>query len=174
MLDDILNSFQNWDIDLLEQSTTLIVSAMKKIVMFLMGLFFIGSSVVSADNDKAVRVEDMPQKAQVFISRYFGNLKVAYAKSEYDLFEKSYAVVFTTGQKLEFNGRGEWTDVDCRYDAVPVELVPQPIIDKINSLYSGAYIISIGRDRKRYDVKLSNRVELKFDRNGNLVVIDMD
>ena len=60
---------------------------MKKIVMFLMGLFFIGSSVVSADNDKAVRVVDMPQKAQVFISRYFGNLKVAYAKSEYDLFE---------------------------------------------------------------------------------------
>ena len=116
----------------------------------------------------------MPQKAQVFISRYFGNLKVAYAKSEYDLFEKSYAVVFTTGQKLEFNGKGEWTDVDCRYDAVPVELVPQPIIDKINSLYSGAYIISIGRDRKRYDVKLSNRVELKFDRNGNLVDIDMD
>lgn len=174
MLDDILNSFQNWDIDLLKQSTTLIVSAMKKIVMFLMGLFFIGSSVVSADNDKAVRVEDMPQKAQVFISRYFGNLKVAYAKSEYDLFEKSYAVVFTTGQKLEFNGRGEWTDVDCRYDAVPVELVPQPIIDKINSLYSGVYVISIDRDRKRYEVKLSNRAELKFDRNLNLVDIDMD
>lgn len=147
---------------------------MKKIVMFLAGLLFLGSSVASADNDKAVRVEDLPQKAQAFISNYFGDLKVAYAKSEYDLFEKSYAVVFTNGQKLEFDGRGEWIDVDCRYNAVPVELVPQPIVDKINSLYSGTQVIRIDRDKKRYEVKLSNRMELKFDRNYNLVDIDMD
>ena len=44
----------------------------------------------------------MPQTAQTFIKTHFPDNKVAMAKMETDWFDKSYDVIFTNGDKLEF------------------------------------------------------------------------
>lgn len=49
------------------------------------------------------------------------------AKMETDWFDKSYDVIFTNGDKLEFDKKGVWTEVNCKYSAVPVAVVPEAI-----------------------------------------------
>ena len=44
----------------------------------------------------------------------------ACAVMESDWFDKSYDVIFTNGDKLEFDKKGVWTEVNCKYSAVPV------------------------------------------------------
>lgn len=145
---------------------------MKKILFVLVAIFALGISNVSADNDKLVKKNELPVQAQLFIDGYFANVKITYAKLERELFERSYEVVLADGSKLEFTSKGEWKEVDCRYDEVPASIVPPAIKEYVNSNYPGEKILKIERDRGYYELKLSNRYELTFNKDYNIVDID--
>jgi hypothetical protein len=125
-----------------------------------------------ASNDKPVRIEEMPGQAQKFIKDYFSTHSVAMAKMETDFFSKSYDVIFTNGDKVEFDRKGNWTDVDCKYSVVPVGIVPTEIVKSVKSKYPDAKIIQIERDNRHYDVDLSNGWELKYNKQFKLVDIE--
>ncbi len=125
-----------------------------------------------ADNDKPITFEQLPVAAQQTIKSNFANLKIALVKMENEIMDKTYEVVFTDGTKMEFNRKGTWTDVECRNDIVPASFIPAQIADYVKSHYNGQTIKKIEKDRREYDIKLSNGVELTF--NKNFKVIDID
>ena len=145
---------------------------MKKILFALVAIFTLGVSNVSADNDKLVSKSELPAKTQQFLDQYFANVKITYAKLERDLFDRSYEVVLADGTKLEFTPQGDWKDVDCRYEEVPAAIVPQPIKEYVSSNYPNEKILKIERDRGYYELKLSNRYELTFNKDYKIVDID--
>ena len=144
---------------------------MKKLVFLLVCLFTL-QTVARADDDKPIQVTQMPQTAQQFIKQHFADSKVALAKMESDFFYKSYEVIFTDGNKVEFDKKGDWTEVDCKYGTVPVAVIPAAIKQYVTTNYPDVNILKIERDKKDYEVKLSNRIELKFDLKFNLIDID--
>ncbi len=144
---------------------------MKKLVLLLVCMFSM-STVMMADNDKPIQIGQLPTTAQTFITTHFKNAKVALAKQETELFDKSYDVIFTNGEKVEFNKSGEWTEVSCKINGVPDAIVPQAIKDYVKANYPDARILKIERDRHEYEVKLSNRWEITFD--NQMRVIDID
>ena len=85
---------------------------------------------------------------------------------------KSYEVIFTNGDKVEFDNKGNWEEVNCKYSAVPAAIIPATIQKYVTTNYPDAKILKIERDKKDYEVKLSNRTELKFDLKFNLIDID--
>lgn len=95
---------------------------MKKIVVLFVSMLVLATTA-SAGNDKPIQVSQLPQTAQQFIKKYFGDRKVAFAKEESD-FRKSYEIAFKNGDKIEFDRKGEWTDIDCKYSAVPTGIIP--------------------------------------------------
>ena len=100
---------------------------MKKVI-FLFVCLFTMSMVVIADTDKPIQIGQLPLKAQTFISNYFKDSKVAMAKQETDLFYKSFDVIFTSGDKLEFDKSGDWTEVKCIKNGVPSQIIPAEIL----------------------------------------------
>lgn len=144
---------------------------MKKLLLLFVCLFTI-QSVVRADDDKPVRIEQLPQTAQQFIKTYFSDSKVAIAKMENDWFDKSYDIIFTDGSKLEFDKRGNWKEINCKYSAVPASVIPEQILKYVSENYPGTQVMKIDRDKRDYEVKLSNKWELKFDLQFNLIDID--
>ena len=60
-------------------------------------------TIVKADNDKPIEMNQLPAKAQTFITTYFKDQKVALITQETGLFYKSYDVVFASGEMLEFD-----------------------------------------------------------------------
>ena len=145
---------------------------MKKILFALAAIFTLGISNVSADNDKLINKSELPVKTQQFLDNNFANVKITYAKLERDLFERSYEVVLADGTKLEFTYQGDWKDVDCQYEEVPAAIVPQPIKEYVSSNYPNEKILKIERDRGYYELKLSNRYELTFNKDYKIVDID--
>ncbi len=125
-----------------------------------------------ADNDKPVSMTQLPTTAQQLIKKHFSKKKVALAKLETGLFEKSYDVVFNNGEKVEFDRRGNWTEIDCKMSAVPAALVPAKIAQYVKSTYPGTKILKIEKDDNRYEIKLSNRLEITF--NSSFQVVDID
>lgn len=145
---------------------------MKKILFALVAVFTLGISNVSADNDKLIKKSELPAQAQKFINDNFANVKITYAKVERDFLEKSYEVVLADGVKLEFTSKGSWKEVDCRYAEVPAAIVPQAIREYVNANYPGEKILKIEHERGYYELKLSNRYELTFNQDYNIVDID--
>jgi hypothetical protein len=145
---------------------------MKRIILSLTVLIM-ATGAVFADDDKPITVEQLPPAAREFIADYFSDVKVAYAKMEDEFFEsKSYEVVFTNGSKVEFDSKGEWKDVDCKFAQAPEGIVPQQITNYVSDNYPDAKIIGIDRDRRDYEVDLSNGLEMTFDLKFNLTEID--
>ena len=143
---------------------------MKKIVFLLVCLF--SMTIVKADNDKPIEMNQLPAKAQTFITTYFKDQKVALITQETGLFYKSYDVVFASGEKLEFDKSGEWKEVRCRQSEVPAQIVPEAIRNYVKTNYPDARILQIEYDDNEYEIKLSNRWEITFD--SKMRVIDID
>jgi len=144
---------------------------MKRLMTLTFCLFLL-TIITKADNDKPVTLQELPQKAQEFIKQVFPKKEISYAKLEKDLWEKKYDVVFTNGEKVEFNKNGEWEEVDCKFSVVPNNIIPQPIQELLSKQYPQAKVLKIERDSKGYEVKLSNRLEIKFNQNFQIVDID--
>lgn len=144
---------------------------MKKLVLLLVCMFAM-QTMVMADNDKPIQVNQLPAKAQTFIATHFKDHKVAMAKEESGVFYKSYDVVFTNGEEVEFDKAGEWKEVKCRQSEVPAAIVPEVIRNYVKTNYPNERILQIELDKKEYEIRLSNRLEITFD--SQMRVIDID
>ena len=144
---------------------------MKKVLLLLVCLFTL-QTVVWADDDKPIQVNQLPQTAQTFIKPvrfHFSHRHLIIGEMSFD---KSYDVIFTNGDKLEFDKKGVWTEVNCKYSAVPVAVVPDAIKKYVTTNYPDAKMLKIERDKYDYEVKLSNGWEIKFDMQFNVIDID--
>ena len=133
---------------------------------------FMSLGVACANADRPIAVENLPQKAQQFIKKYFANVGVTYVTEDRDVISKDYEVMFADGTKVDFAGNGEWTSVECKGVAVPADIVPQQIKDYVKQNYPDVQIRKIDRDRNDYEVSLSNRLELTFNKDFKLIEID--
>lgn len=131
------------------------------------------SMTALAVNDKPIQVSDMPKQAQEFIVKYFSGYSVAMAKMETEFMSKSYDVIFTNGDKVEFDKNGKWTNIDCEHSVVPDEVVPTTIKEYVQKQYPAAKIQKIEiSDRKGYELELSNDIEIEFDKKFNVIGVD--
>ena len=144
----------------------------KKIKLLALALLAFVSVSVSAGNDKPITVKQLPAKAQQMIKTNFGKQQVAYATMDRDGFSKSYDVGFSNGMRLEFDASGNWTEIDCGGNAVPNTFVPTAIRNAAKKNFPNARIVKIEKDRKGYDIELSNGMEMKFNKNLRLLEID--
>jgi hypothetical protein len=127
---------------------------------------------LNASNDRPVTFEQLPQKAQQFIKQHFPDLQISIAKQDMDLTDKNYDVIFVNGDKIEFTSNGEWTSIDCKYGNVPESAVPSQILNYVKTYHKDLAIITIEKNRRNYEVKLKNKIELIFDLKYNFVKYD--
>ena len=144
---------------------------MKKIFFALACVFTLVTNAC-ADNYQVIDNVQLPEKAQTFLSTYFPEAKISLARKEIDVMELHFDVVLTDGSKVEFDRKGNWTEVDCLTNPLPDGIVPDGINKVVNTQYPEAKVIKIERDHREIDVKLSNRVELTFNKHLQLVDID--
>ena len=96
---------------------------MKKILALLVCLLIVSISV-RADDDRPVRFDQLPVKAQAYVKKYFPQEKVALAKMEKDFFDKKYEVIFASSSKVEFFKDGtKWI--------ANILLFPKPLFPKL-------------------------------------------
>lgn len=120
-----------------------------------------------------VAFDELPQEAQTFVSTHFADKQVASVLRDNDLFDQDYEVLFSDGASVDFDKNGNWTDVEDRdADGVPSLIVPDAISTYCVSNFAGQLILQISKDKKGYEIELSNSLELDFDKDGNLVGAD--
>ena len=126
----------------------------------------------NAGNDKPIAVNALPVKAQTLLSNHFNNQKVMLATIESGVVSRSYDVVLQNGTKLEFDKKGNLTEIDCKQGIVPVQLIPQTIKNYLKDNYAGQSVKKIEINKNEYEVELTNGLDLTFNKHFQLIDID--
>ena len=145
------------------------MTAMKKIIYVAL---FIGFALTntSCNGDKKA------QAINAFVKTYFPDTEViANIKDglDCDVTLSDYTQIGFDGNLF---GKLEWDDVDCSHSSlsttVPAALVPVEIANYVTRIHGSQTITKISKDRRGWDIKLSNGIEIEFDKRFN--VIDFD
>jgi hypothetical protein len=145
---------------------------MRKRVTMMVCLLALQVTVMAAD-DKPIRFEQLPAKSQQIIKKYYPDQSISLVKRERDLLDRSYEVIFTNGDKIEFDRNGEWKEIESRFSELPKDVVPKQIREYVEKHYPKVKINKIEKDSWNcLEIELANDMDLKFDSKYRL--IDMD
>ena len=128
--------------------------------------------VANAGNDKPISVNALPAKAQTLLNNHFNGQKVMLATIESGVVSRSYDVVLQNGTKLEFDKKGNLTEIDCKQGIVPALLIPQAIKNYLEINYAGQSVKKIEIKKNEYEVELVNGLDLTFNKHFQLIDID--
>ena len=142
---------------------------MKKIMTIIVSALFLVP--MACADDKAFEFNKLPAAAKEFILKYFPNDKVLLTTAD-DGVRPDYEVVMDSGVSVGFKHNGTVEKIEMRGSAVPDGIVPYEIVTYVSSKYPDAWIVEYEVDNKEYEVKLSNRIEMKFDTKFKLIGID--
>ena len=138
-----------------------------KVILLLVVMMTMGLQA-KADHDQVIPFNQMPEAAQAFLKQHFANKVPLVVTVDWD----DYTIRYESGEKVEFEKNGNWKEIDCRSSIVPTELIPEEIKTNIASTFPGAVILKIDRNRRGYEVKLNNGLEVEY--SPTFQVIDID
>jgi len=143
---------------------------MKRTILMLLSVIFC-VSVANAD-DKPITLDRLPKASKSFIDTYFPNVGVVLATIDDDFIRPEYNIVLENGVMIQFENNGSLDKIEAVKGQIPSEIIPVQIRTYVKAHYPAAVIQEYEVGRKTYEVKLSNRMELKFNSNFNIIEID--
>ena len=135
--------------------------------------FFASVFTASADHNKPIAFEQLPQQAQQFVKTHFSDTKVTLSTVESGLLEKSFDVMLANGTKVEFDRNGQWTEVTCTTGNVPCKVVPKEICAYLETTFPKNTVKKIERDNGRYEVELQSGAEVTFNKKFQVTDVDL-
>ena len=146
---------------------------MKKSRLFLVALMcMVLQSATCFADDRIIPVEQLPAAAKTFVQKQFPKAAISYASKDFEFGGTKFEARLADGTEVDFDNRGNWDKVDCYMQAVPAALVPVTIAQYIKANHPGTFVTKIDKERYGYEIELSNDLDLKFNRNGQLIGFD--
>ena len=131
------------------------------------------TGLMQAHNTYARDIKVLPSSAQSELKHNFdSNVSVIKIDKKLGLV-KEYEVILDDGTEITYDSKANWTDieVDPRQE-VPSAYIPAKIAKFVKNSHRDSKIVGIEKDRKGYDVTLSNGIDIIFSPKGDFVKYD--
>jgi hypothetical protein len=142
-----------------------------KRTLITLALVLVTFAIVKAD-DRPVTFNQLPRAAQTFINTNYPDEKVAFATVDDDFIRPDYHVALVSGVMLQFEHGGSLEKIETRNGNIPAGIIPFQIIDMVKQYYPEAQITEYEIGKRSYEVKLSNRMEMKFNTKFQIIELD--
>lgn len=117
--------------------------------------------------------DDLPKEAQSFLAKNFTNERVVQAEKDVYGSKTDYEIKLSNGTELEFDEKGDWKEIDGKDKvAIPQDFIPTKITQHITQHFAPHRVSKIEKDRNKYEVELTNGMDLEFSLNGDFLRID--
>ena len=143
---------------------------MKKQILTLATILLLGASAFAQNG--MTKFEQLPAKAQEFVNTYFKDYTVQYIFSDKEFADVDYKIRFEDGTEIEFNARGEWTDVNGKKKCIPTAFILTEITNYVEMYHKDLCITDVEKEFNRITIELSNNLELEFNSRGKLISYD--
>lgn len=130
------------------------------------------SFLTSCADDKIIDESNLPAEAITYIQTNFDGGVVNQAMKSQDGLSKNYDVYLNNGISLEFTGKGEVESIKST-DRLPDKVIPTKVLDYISLKHPSEFITQWEMNSNEQEVKLPNGFELKFNKDGEFIRMDM-
>jgi hypothetical protein len=133
-------------------------------------LAVVSMATFSYDDDKGMQIVDLPAASTTFLSTYFKGVRAVRVEQE----GSNFSVELENKIEVDFNGNGDWTEVDGQDGiAIPTGFILPNIVDYITTTYPDNAINGIEKKADHYEVDLVKQdIDLTFDQDGAFVRVD--
>ena len=121
--------------------------------------------------DRPVDFKKLPDAAQSFVNTNYPEVMVSYVTRDDDIIRPDYTVGLVNGVKIDFDSKGALEKIETLNGEIPVGVIPVQITDYVKGHYPDVKILEYDVEKHSYEVKLSNRLELKFNSRFALIEI---
>ncbi|WP_304331008.1 PepSY-like domain-containing protein [Brachyspira innocens] len=141
---------------------------LKQIILLASVMMLSIASVFAAD--MPIQANQLPKKAQDFISANFANDPIVYAEQD----RNSFKAELQSGVEIDFDRNGNWTDVASERTPLPTKFIPANIMKAVEGKYPQVPVLEISKEYLSYKLKLGNNREVYVDNNGKIVGDKLD
>ena len=141
---------------------------LKQIILLASVMMLSIASVFAAD--MPIQANQLPKKAQDFISANFANDPIVYAEQD----RNSFKAELQSGVEIDFDRNGNWTDVGSERTPLPTKFIPANIMKAVEGKYPQVPVLEISKEYLSYKLKLGNNREVYVDNNGKIVGDKLD
>ncbi len=144
---------------------------MKKALILFTTLFL----CMGAQAEKYQRIisfEALPAKAQEFVLAYFHDDSIRFIRMENEVTKTEYTVRFENGMEIEFNGSGDWTEVESHSACLPDGFLHEGILRFLDENHGSYCLHEVAKGRHKIEVELSDGTELIFNKSGEFLRYD--
>lgn len=141
---------------------------MKALRLALLLLAALAANAFAGNDYFTQNLQELPAPAQALLAEHFKGLKLTIIKVDNDFFGKAFEVKYEDGTEVEFDKKGNLTEVKVPSGEVPAALIPPELRAMAESLYPGQKIVKFEKDDGEYELELANKAELKFDKKLRL------
>ena len=135
----------------------------------LLVLFTVSCSSEDKEFDNVV----LPIPAQLFVKQYFADATYSRVEKEKDDGFWEYEVWLSDGSKVEFNEKGEWTSVECKYSEIPVGIIPTGIAKDVVKKYPDLKPYKIEKEVGGYEIDIPG-YDLYYSYDGMFIRAEID
>jgi len=138
-----------------------------------LGIFAFLSFQVNAQKT-VIQQNELPQTAQTFIKKHFGNETTTTVIKEVEhLIKTEYDVYLSNGIEIEFDSDGNWKEVKNENNgALPTGFIPKSINKYVKQNFPNTHIVKIEKKRSGFEIEISNGIDIDFNSKGDFLRID--
>lgn len=135
---------------------------MKRIYALGISILFSGAALAQTDKN------ELPQRSVDFIDEHFSSERIADIDVDDNWYNMSdsetYEVEFDNGTEIDFNKKGEITEIETEDRAsIPLTVFPESVRTKLEREYPNAEVVTWEKEKEGHEIELRDGTELWFD-----------
>ncbi len=138
---------------------------------FLSIIFAMVAVACHSSDEKEIGYTELPVQAQQFVKQYFPSATYTYVEKDNGKWE--YEATLSDGTKIDFNNKGEWKSVDCKFSALPSGIIPDVIVADIAQRYPSQQPYKIEKEIGGYEIDIPG-YDLYYSSTGKFIRAEID
>ena len=130
-------------------------------------------TVSCSSEDKEFDNVALPIPAQLFVKQYFADATYSRVEKEKDDGFWEYEVWLSDGSQVEFDEKGEWKSVECKYSVLPKGIIPSVIAEDIAKRHPDLKPYKIEKEVGGYEIDIPG-YDLYYSYNGMFIRDEID
>ena len=146
---------------------------MKKVFLLAVACLFSVMCFAKEDGVK-ISIEELPEKAALFIKDYFPTTKVKAVYKSWDDGVVEYKVIFKTKTTIEFDMVGSWSEVDVnvKKEKMPRFIYTNAVNETLDREFYDQVIDRVENDGVYYEFDFTDKSEAKIKSTGEVLEIE--
>lgn len=140
---------------------------------FLSIIFAMVAVACHSSDEKEIGYTELPVQAQQFVKQYFPTATYTYVEKEKDNGKWEYEATLSDGTKIDFNNKGEWKSVDCKFSALPSGIIPDVIAADIAKRYPSQQPYKIEKEIGGCEIDIPG-YDLYYSSTGKFIRAEID